>query len=448
MALEQRLEQAQKLILTQTMLQSLEVLQLSALELQEYLQEAALSNPLLSVEVAPLPNTSALELQRERELASLTRSTVFVQEDETADFTAFFSKPRSFTEYLKEQLGQMKALDEETLARCLFLVDSLSSSGYLDCPLEELAKDAGQSLFDMEQALFVLQTLDPPGVGARSLSECLLLQLAQGRHFTELNIHLVRLGLPLLAKHDIRALCALLHASAAEIGQAIETIRSLNPIPSQGFHTEQTCGYVCPEALIRCEERRVVVEMNDALLPRVQLDTTYCAMLDDELDREAREYLVGKRAEARALLGNLDHRKHTIARIICAAVQAQEEYFLHDGDLVPLTMQQLASGLELNISTVSRAIKGKYVQFGTKVFPIRELFSATLQTSAGTVSVESARRLIRRFIAAEDPQKPLSDETIAQALSGAGIPLSRRTVAKYRAEMDIPTASVRRRRGR
>lgn len=441
MALEQRLEQSQRLILTQTMLQSLELLQFSSTELQAYLQEAALSNPMLSVEDAPAPDTGSVELLREREYTAFSQAST-AGEDERPDFTAFYARPRSFTDHLKEQLGQMKLLDEETLARCLYLVDSLSSSGYLDCPLEELAQETGQSLFDMEQALFVVQSLDPIGVGARSLSECLLLQLAQGRDFTERNIHLICSGLPLIAKRDLRGLASLLHAPAEEIERSIETIRALNPIPSQGFLTEQGCGYVRPEAVIRCEEGRVVVEMNDRLLPRVQLDPTYCSMLTSE-DGEAREYLTKKQAEAKALLANLDNRAHTIARVLCAVAQVQEAYFLHGGDLAPLTMQQLADTLGLNVSTVSRAVKGKYVQFGTSVFPIRELLTAPLQAAAGAVSVEAVKQRIRRFIAAEDPQKPLSDETIAQALDQAGIQISRRTVAKYRAEMDIPTAAGR-----
>lgn len=218
----------------------------------------------------------------------------------------------------------MKLLDEETLARCLFIVDSLSSSGYLDCPLEDLARETGQSLFDMEQALFVVQSLDPIGVGARSLSECLLLQLAQGRNFTELNIHLICSGLPLIVKHDLRALGSLLHAPTEEIARAIESILQLNPIPSQGFMTEQGCGYVCAEAVIRCDEGHVVVEMNDHLLLCVQLDTTYCAMLTSE-DRETREYLTQKQTEARSLLANLDNRAYTIPRVLCAIVQVQKQ---------------------------------------------------------------------------------------------------------------------------
>lgn len=447
MALQQQLEQSQKLVLTQTMLQSLEILQMSAAELQSYLEEMALSNPLLNVETPPPPNVTAIEVQWEREMAALSQQPVFSRGDEEAmDFTAFFSRPKSFTEYLREQLGQMKELDRETMARCLFIVDSLSTTGYMDCPLEELAKDTGQSLFDMEQALFVVQTLDPIGVGARSLSECLLLQLAAGRHFTELNIHQIRFGLPLLAKRDIRGLCTLLHAPAEKVQQAVQIIRSLNPIPSQGFMTEETVGYVQPEAAVRCEGEKLVIDRNDCALPHVRIDPVYGAMIDTEEFEEAREYLQKKQAEAKSLLVNLDGRMRTVSRVIYEVVQAQREYFLHGAALCPLTMQQLADWLELNVSTVSRAIKGKYIQFGSKVFPIRDLLTATLQTANGdSVSVEAAKQQIRRFVAAEDPKRPLSDEVLSQALASAGIPISRRTVAKYRSEMGIPTAGIRKR---
>lgn len=447
MALQQQLEQSQRLLLTQTMMQSLEILQMPAMELQSYLEEAALSNPLLDVEELHVPNVTAIEFQREREIALLNQQAVFSQGDEEpADFTAFFSRPKSFTEYLREQIGQMKALDRETVARCLFIIDSLSATGYLDCPLEELAKDTGQSLFDMEQALYVVQALDPIGVGARSLSECLLLQLAAGRHFTELNIHLIRFGLPLLAKRDMRGLCTLLHTPMGKVQQAAAIIRGLNPIPSQGFVTEETTGYVRPEAIIRREGEKLFVDMNDRALPHVRIDPMYCSMMDTEEFREAKEYLQKKQAEAKSLLANLDSRSRTISRVICAAVQAQREHFLHGAALRPLTMQQLADQLELNISTVSRTVKGKYIQFEARVFPVRDLLTAALQASdGGNVSADAARQHIRRFISAEDPRSPLSDEVLSQALASAGIPLSRRTVAKYRSEMGIPAAGIRKR---
>ena len=194
MPMEQRLEQAQKLILTQTVQQSLHCLQMSSQELSGYLQEEALSNPLLEVEDMPLGVPYPADRDQGQENLPIEVRERIAWEggknrEDDGDFTRLYSRSQSFQEYLEEQLGQMKGLSGDQLALCRYLVGCLNSAGYLDCSLSELAEELGRPLFDLEQALFAVQLLDPPGVGARSLSECLLLQLAQGKHFTEENIH-------------------------------------------------------------------------------------------------------------------------------------------------------------------------------------------------------------------------------------------------------------------
>ena len=176
MPLEQHLEQAQKLVLTQAMQQSLHCLQMSALELRSYLQEAALSNPLLEVEDLPLGelppeavDSSGVELGEDLPIER-REQLIWDAPSGESDFSAYVSRQESFTDYLNSQLGQMSLLDAGTLARCRYLVGCLNSAGYLDCSLSELAQEVDQSLFDMEQALFIVQALDPPGTGARSLS--------------------------------------------------------------------------------------------------------------------------------------------------------------------------------------------------------------------------------------------------------------------------------------
>lgn len=454
MALEQRLEQTQKLVLTQAMQQSLHCLQLSAVELRDFLQEAALSNPLLELEDQPLGvappeavDTSGAELG---EYLPIERREQLIWEthgDGTADFTAFVSREESFTDYLDSQLGQMHLPDRETLARCRYLVGCLNSAGYLDCSLAELAEELQQPLFDMEQALFIVQALDPPGVGARSLSECLLLQLAQSKAFTEVNIHLIQSGLPLLAENDIPGLARLLGVRPAEAQRAGETIRSLNPIPSRGFYTEGRVPYIIPEATIRRSGDHAVIEMNSKILPKVTLNGDYCSLVGREDLKDAQLYLREKLAEAKSLLNNLDNRADTLFRLLSAVVEAQQSYFLESQPLLPMTMRQLADRLGLNISTVSRAVKDKYIQFDGKTIPLRSLFTVSVQTANGQdISADTARAHLRRFIAAEDPTAPLSDEALCQALSGMGILLSRRTVAKYRGEMNIATAGARKRK--
>lgn len=455
MPLEQRLEQVQKLILTQTMQQSLQFLQMSTLELADFLQDAALSNPLLEVELPsqsqPIPDSSerepdnlAVEFQ---EQSIWSRSLSRNKNADAPDFSAFYSKTQSFSEYLNEQLGQMKQLDPATLVRCRYLVGCLNSIGYLDCTLSELAEETQQSLFDMEQALFVLQSLDPIGVGARSLSECLLLQLAEGPEFNEVNIRLIQDGLPLLAKDDYPALAKQLRVSVAEARRAAEVIRQLNPIPSRGFSTEDTFGYVQPEAVIRSENGQIVVETNRHHLPHVTLNEEYCSLVGSKGCEDAQPYLKEKIVAAKNLISSMDNRYDTISRLLNAIVHMQRAYFLHSGSLQPMTMKQLADQLDLNPSTVSRAVKEKYIQFDGRIVPLRGLFTTALQSSDGeAVSSEAARQQIKRFVSAEAAEKPLSDEALCEALAGVGITLARRTVAKYRSELGIPSASIRKRK--
>ncbi len=458
MLLEQRLTQTQKLILTQAMQQSLHCLQMTALELRSYLQELSLSNPLLDVDEQPLGDLRPEVIEpetREQDNVPIERREQMIWEssrsfnDESSDFTACLTRPQSFTDYLNDQLGQLALLDPATLTLCRYLVGCLNSAGYLDVPLWDLAEDLSVPLFDMEQALFVVQALDPPGVGARSLSECLLLQLAQDKEFTAVNIALIQRGLPLLAENDFAGLSKLLDIRPAEVRRAAEIIRSLNPIPSRGFASERSVSFILPEATILRSGGRLIIEMNDSAMPRVSLSKDYCAMLGQPEYQEAQPYLKEKLSEARSLMNNLSNRHDTMFRLLSAVVDIQRGYFLSDQGLLPMTMRQLSDELGLNVSTISRAVKDKYIQFNGRVFPLRSLFTASLQSTDGqAVSAEAARQQIRRFIQAENPARPLSDEALGEALSGVGIVLSRRTVAKYRSEMGIPTASARKRAGK
>ena len=209
MLLEQTQILSQKLVLTQAMRQSLDCLQLSAPELSDYVQEIALSNPLLDVQ---LP--TYYETQLPSESAPAEREALDVRESDSwhgfstsnaeniQDFTAFLTRETTFRDHLNEQIGQTKLVDDELLRLCRFLIDCLDERGYLDCPLEELSKDFDIPLFALEQALFAVQMLDPPGVGARNLSECLTLQLAQGRSLDPLALKIARDGLEMLSRRD------------------------------------------------------------------------------------------------------------------------------------------------------------------------------------------------------------------------------------------------------
>ena len=348
-----------------------------------------------------------------------------------------------FAEYLEGQLGTIPYLDARLRELCRYLIGCLNSAGYLDCPLTELAEKLGFPLFEMEQALLAIQTLDPPGVGARDLSECLLLQLAQGKHFTEENIHLLRSDLPLLAEEDWDGLARLLGVSREQAKRDAAVIRGLNPIPSRGFASAERPVYLVPEATVSCRDGEVIIEMERGSQPKVELNQYYCSLLGSG-EGETRDYLRRMMAEANELISGLQSREKTLRQILGAIVKGQRDFFLKGAALAPLTMQQVAEELGLSTSTVSRAVKDKYLSFQGRSLALRSFFVVALPTGEG-VSPQTAREHIRRFIAAEDPALPLSDEALREALGNLGINASRRTVAKYRGEMGIPSSAQRKR---
>lgn len=438
--------QVQKLALTQSMRQSLTFLQLPAVDLSQAVQEAALSNPLLEV-TEPDFGRVAVDVARPEE----DPAPVF-QESELwpryaprgrKEAPPVPERAESFAEYLEGQLGTIPYLDARLRELCRYLIGCLNSAGYLDCPLTELAEELGVPLFEMEQALLAIQTLDPPGVGARDLSECLLLQLAQGKHFTEENIRLLRAGLPLLAEEDWDGLARLLGVSREQAKRDAAVIRSLNPIPSRGFASAERPVYLVPEATVSCRDGEVLIEMERGSQPKVELNQYYCSLLGSG-EGETRDYLRRMMAEANELISGLQSREKTLRQILGAIVKGQRDFFLKGAALAPLTMQQVAEELGLSTSTVSRAVKDKYLSFQGRSLALRSFFVAALPTGEG-VSPQTAREHIRRFIAAEDPALPLSDEALREALGNLGINASRRTVAKYRGEMGIPSSAQRKR---
>lgn len=444
--MQQSMGQEQRQVLSQVLRQSLQYLQMPIAELAEYLQEQSLSNPLLEIELTtPVAEYTAPVSVIE---SSVNRRNASGQGGEQIpDVFAYRARPVSFSEHLSEQINCMPQVDEKTRSICLFLVECLDSTGYLSCDLPELARELELSLFDVEQALYLLQMLEPTGVGARDMNECLLLQLAQGHAFNSINIRMIREGLPLLAKHDYVRLSKLLDISIKEVRASEAIIKDLNPIPSRGFYSDDTFqSYIIPEASIICRGAQLIIEMNKQSLPRIQLSSEYCAMLGNPAYDEAQDYLRERLAAAKAIMAQMDSRQSTLYRLLAAIAQHQQGYFLREERLQPMTMQQIAEELSLSTSTVSRAVKDKYIQCRNQLVPLRSLFTSSLQGNDGTlISADTAKQQLRLFIRAEHADAPLSDEALATALSEVGIPISRRTVAKYRAELKIPSAAERKR---
>ncbi len=440
MELKQSVAQKQKLSLTPRMRQSLEYLQVSLIELDEMLREEALSNPLLIVRS---PSFEGAPPVRRRESSALRSQAAWDRSGQEMDPLDRYVRDATFQEHLEEQLGQFPGLDREMLWICRYLVGCLDERGYLDCALEELEEEIHIPYERLEQALFVIQMLDPPGVGARSLSECLTLQLAQGDHFDELTLHIIQSGLESLAKGDRRGLCKRFSAEPGAVAAACDTIRSLSPIPSRGFRGREQVPYVVPDALISRQGGKLTVELDHAAMPQVEIDLEYAGGLADPSDQEVQRYIQEHTAKARQLIGCVDGRYRTLLRLLHVVTALQRDLFL-GGDLRPMTMQQVAGEMGLNVSTVSRAVKDKWICFEGRCFPLRELFTAAVPVSEEGISAQMVKRQIWELIREEDRSSPLSDEQIRAALEREGIQVSRRAVAKYRSQLQIPASSMRR----
>ena len=452
MQLEQRQTLSQKLVLTQTMRQSLDCLQLSAPELAEYVQEVALSNPLLDVQ-SPTYYETALP----SEASASERGTPDVREtdswrgvtssgmEEVQDFTAFLTREKTFRDHLTEQIGQMKLVDDELLRLCRFLIDCLDERGYLDCPLAELSREFDIPLFSLEQALFAVQMLDPPGVGARNLSECLTLQLAQDRSLDPLALKIARNGLEMLGKRNFSGLAVLLGVSVNEAKAAASKVLALNPIPSRSFAGSEQIAYVAPDAEFSVQQGQLVIELNERILPRLSVNAEYAALMNTSDDPEVQRYVKEKLSEAQALIKGVHTRCDTLIQMLTLIGREQHGFFCGGEALLPVTMQQLSEKMGVSTSTVSRAAQNKYIQFQGRIIPVRSFFTTAIRPDAA-VSSHAVKQRLQSLIRAEDPSAPLSDEALRLTLSALGIEVSRRAVAKYRAEMDIPSSFQRKKR--
>lgn len=442
-------KQAQTLALTPAMRQSLKILQMSQLDLYEFVREELESNPLLEEgggareqipEMLPL---SISELQQDM---------FFPEEREHSDASEevspllFAHREQTFTAMLLEQIGtyELPALTEK-ISR--YLVDCLDDRGYLAQDPAEIAEQLRMPYFEVMQALYFLQSLTPTGVGARSLEECLTLQLAQGENFNEHTLRIVSGGLRLLAQNRISAIAEMLHTDIMEAQKACAVIRALNPIPSRGYAAQSSPGYIIPDAVVECTDHEINLRLNNSFIPKVMLSREYAGILTTLEAGEAKDYIEENVVKAEALIRGISERGRTLQRVILSIVELQPQFFREGRGLIPMTMNDIAERLEMNISTVSRAVRGKYIVCRRGTVSLRSLFTTGFVSEENrAVSSDVIKEKIHRMIAAEDTTCPLSDAALSDALGHLGFKISRRTIAKYRDEMGIASSKLRKRR--
>lgn len=434
-------ELRQELKLTPQLLQSMEVLQMASQELLEYISRCAEENPLLDQSDPPEEAYEALRRQASWIDVGLGGRGTFVHEEAAMEAGQTDGDMEGLAAFLRDQLHRLR-LPKPLSALCTYLAELVDEDGYLS--QEDLDGLAGLSIPQAltDQALETLQGLDPPGVGARSLSECLLLQLSRRGGADPVAMDIAARFLPELGRKHYAAIAQKLGVEVDAVRRAELTIAALEPHPGRAFQPAGPTAYIRPDVFVAELEGELKVILNESYLPRVSVNDYYLRLLKSSDEKETRDYLRQKLQQAKWLLDSLARRGSTLRRCAEAVLAAQRPFFSGEtAQLAPMTLSQLAERLELHPSTVSRAVRGKYLQCRQGAYPLRYFFS---QPVSGGVSRQAAKQTLLALVREEDARRPLSDQALCRLLADRGIRVARRTVAKYRLELGIGSSAARR----
>ena len=347
-------------------------------------------------------------------------------------------------------ISQLRLLElpQDELRAAEFLVESLNGNGWLDEPLPALAAEAGLDEALLERALAAVQTLEPAGVGARNLSECLHLQLVRREPDNALALAIADNWLDALSKNRYGLISRELGAAPEAVRAACDLIRSLNPRPGTGFAARENLTYITPDIVVVSFPDHFELLTNDYFFPTLNISSYYTRLLKESDENEVKDYLTGKVRQAKWVVRSIEQRRSTLMECAKCILDKQETFFRKGpGHLVPLSLADIAACVGVHESTVSRAVKDKYIQCSMGVYPLSYFFSRGLGAGASggcdCSSPDAAKALLKKLIAGEDRRKPLSDQKLCDMMNAQGCALSRRTVAKYRDELNIPSTTGR-----
>ena len=439
-------ELRQELKLTPQLLQSMEILQMNSQELLEYLGRLSEENPTLELsDNTDLRASYEALRQKASWLDAGTFGSTFTHEEGSAmEPGATDRELDSLSAFLCDQLDR-KRLPKPLLALTRYLAELVDEDGYLaQEDLDGLTQlKIPQPL--IEQALDTVQSLDPAGVGARSLSECLVLQLSRRKDNVPYAMDIAARFLTELSRGHYGPITRALGATVPEIQAAEKAISALDPHPGRAFQPAEPTVYVRPDVFIVELDGTLQVVLNEYYLPRISVNGYYQELARASDDPEARTYLKEKLRQTKWLLESLERRGGTLRRCAQAVLDTQRPFF--EGkvtELAPMSLSSLAAALELHPSTVSRAMRDKYLQCHQGTYPLRYFFSRAVGQQG--MSRQAVKQRLLLHIRDENPAAPLSDQTLCDLLSGEGIPIARRTVAKYRMELGIGSSTARRAR--
>ncbi|HGM3508786.1 TPA: RNA polymerase factor sigma-54 [Clostridioides difficile] len=437
------LTQSQKLIMTTQLKQSLSILNMSKLELEEEIKKEAENNPLVEVEKSGEINWEEYikDMDRSRRL---DRTEISYNPDNEVNLENLVKYSSNLYEDLKFQISLYKLTDKE-LEVCEYIIDSLDEDGYLRTE-EKVIVDTlkiDEELF--EKCLISVQQLEPSGVGARSLSECLMIQMASLGIYNEILEEIVTKDLNLIANNKYKEISKKYNMSLQKCVELINIIKTLDPKPGRTCSVEKSV-YIQPDVTVEKIDDEFIVYLNEKDSYQIRINSYYKDILkNSQSDESAKEFIKERLNSATGLMKNIESRKTTVLKIAEEIVKAQDE-FLRKGTkyIKPLKMKDIAEKLECHESTISRGVNGKYMLTPFGVYEFRYFFSSAIETENNEMaSSTSIKKIIKETIKDENKKKPLSDDHISKLLKEKGINVARRTVAKYREELGILSSSKR-----
>ncbi|WP_243356066.1 RNA polymerase factor sigma-54 [Bacillus litorisediminis] len=407
--------QSVKLAMTHELRQAIELLQFSSQELIEFLEEKALENPLIKL-ISPKKNTFSKD------------SKTWIEQ--------ICCSETSLADSLIQQLSYQK-LSPIVKSRVVYLIHCLDENGYLTISYNDVLETyPSMRAEEWDYYLSILQGLEPAGVGARNLQECIVLQMKK-RGFASHEIELIETHFELFAHKKWSSISQKLNIPIGEIQELADKIATLDPKPGSRFG-KGISDYVTPDCVVTMENGDWTIRFVEDHLPKVQLEINYYQRLIENRDSSVQDYLKRNLSDFRWLVKSMESRKSNLKRIILAILKRQEA-FLKNGrsSIQPLTMREIAEELNIHESTVSRAVREKYIQTPHGTIHLKSLFSARLSDQNEELSAEKVKQMILQIVEKEDKLNPLSDQQIADQLGCQSVAISRRTVAKYRDQLGI-----------
>jgi RNA polymerase sigma-54 factor len=473
MALESRLDLklSQKLILTPQLQQAIKLLQMPQIELAQSLNQELIENPFLE-EVAEDQETEGYREEDENisvrddmelpleDLVSFGVDEYFEERssdgrdlgyfapdvEEQPSYEIFYTRKPDLYDHLLWQL-RLSSADDELRKIAEAAIGNIDEDGYLRATEEEIAASFDVSVDKVRAAISLVQSFDPPGVGARDLKECLLLQLNALNLGGTLIEKIVANNIEDLQKKRYSSIAKQYDSPVDDIMAAVKIIEGLEPRPGRMFFSGET-NYIVPDVFINRTDGEYEIILNDDGIPKLRLNNGYRKLLlkKGELTKEEREFLKEKLKRAAELIKSLDQRNRTIYRVAGSILKFQRDFFDNGVRyLKPLNLKDVAVDISMHESTISRVTSNKFLACNHGIFSFRYFFSSAVQSGNGEVSSTSVKNMIKNIVTEEDPKKLMSDKMIADRLKAHNINIARRTVAKYREELKIPPQNMRKR---